>query len=72
MYEGGLVPLERGTTPALLRGRSLHDSVETNHVLCGGRAHHPRSVVIDKSNRTTVLIDSLLDEIRIEEKKQDG
>jgi hypothetical protein len=40
-------------------------------ILCGSLAHHPSSVVIDKSDRPTVLVDSLLDKICVEEKKQD-
>ena len=32
--------------------RSLDDSVETAHVLCSGRANHPRIVVIDKCDCT--------------------
>jgi hypothetical protein len=70
--EGSLVPLERGTAPALPHGRSLRDSIESIHILCGGCAHNPRRVIINKIDCTAVLVDTLLNEIRIEENKQDG
>ena len=69
--KGSLIPLERGPAPTLLLGRSLYNSIKANYVLCGSRAYDLRYVVIDKSNRSAVVVDSLLDEIRIKEKKQD-
>jgi hypothetical protein len=69
--EGSLIPFERGPAPTLPLGRSLYDSIEASHVLCSGRAYDLRCVVIDKSDRSAIVVDSLLDEIRIEEKKQD-
>lgn len=70
--ESSLVPLERGTAPTLLCGCSLYDSIEVFYILCGSCTYNLYSVVIDKSNCTAVLVDILLDEVRIKEKKQDG
>jgi hypothetical protein len=69
--EGSLVPFKRRPTPEFLLRRSLYDCLETLLVLRGGRAHDPSSVVIDKSDSSTVLVDLLLNKICIEEEKQD-
>ena len=69
--EGRLIPFEGRPTPALPLRRLLYDRLEAIFVLCSGLAHHPSSVVIDKGDRPTILIGSLLHEVCVEEKKQD-
>jgi hypothetical protein len=69
--EGSLVPFKRRSTPVFPLCRSLYNSLETLLVLRGGRAHDLSSVVIDKSDSPTVLVDLLLNKICIEEEKQD-
>jgi hypothetical protein len=49
----------------------LYNRLEAIFILCGGLAYQPSSVVIDKGDRPTVLIDSLLHEVCVKEKKQD-
>jgi hypothetical protein len=65
--EGSLIPFERRPTPALPLGRSLHYSLETIHVLCYSLAHNLRGVVVNKSDRTAVLVDSLLNKVGVKE-----
>jgi hypothetical protein len=69
--KGGLIPFKRRPTPEFLLRRSLYDSLKTLLILCGGRAYDLSSVVIDKSDSPTVLVDPLLNKIYIKEEKQD-
>jgi hypothetical protein len=69
--EGRLVPFEGRPTPTLPLRRLLYDRLEALFVLCGGLAYYLSSVVIDKSDRPTVLVDSLLHEVCVKEQKQD-
>jgi hypothetical protein len=69
--EGSLIPFKRRPTPAFPLRRSLYDSLETLLILRGGFAYDLSSVVIDKSDSPTVLVDPLLNKIYIKEEKQD-
>ena len=52
--------------------RLLHDSIEANCVLYGCLTRESRCVVIDKSDRPAALVNSLLDKIRVGERKRTG
>jgi hypothetical protein len=69
--EGRLILFEGRPTPTLPLRRLFYNRLEAIFVLYGGFAYYLSSVVIDKGDRLTVLIDSLLYEVCVEEKKQD-
>jgi hypothetical protein len=69
--KGGLILFKRRPNSTFLLRRSLYDSLETLLILRGGRTYDLSSIVIDKSDSPTVLVDPLLNKIYVKEEKQD-